>query len=71
MLQHSYKAMIEMMAHCDNIDFTPSLCQLFTGARHDYFSAQQAYPIFPLIIWADSHAFTLNGKADDVPSASR
>ena len=62
--------MVELMTRSDNIDFTPSLRQLFANARHDYFRAQQAYLIFSLIVWADLHAFVLkDGASDRVPMA--
>jgi hypothetical protein len=63
MFQDNYQAVMDMMTHSDNIDFTPSLRRLFESARHDYFRAQQAYLIFSLTVWADVHGFALRGKA--------
>jgi hypothetical protein len=71
MFEHNHDAMVELMTRSDNIDFTPSLRQLFANARHDYFRAQQAYLIFSLIVWADSHGLVLkDGASDRVPVAS-
>jgi Asparagine synthase len=65
MFRENYQTIVDMMISSDNIDFTPSLHRLFRSARYNYFRAQQAYLIFSLIVWADSHGFTLKGEATD------
>jgi hypothetical protein len=65
LFRDNYSPIMDMMKRSSNIEFTPSLRRVFERARHDYFSAQQAYLIFSLTVWADFHRFTLNGNATD------
>jgi hypothetical protein len=61
MFRENYQAVIDMMINSRNVEFTPKMHRIFERARYGYFSAQQAYLIFSLTVWADFHGFTLDG----------
>jgi len=63
MFRDNHQSVIDTVSNSDNIEFTPSIQRMFDRARYDYFTAQQAYLIFSLVVWADSRGLALNAEA--------